>query len=160
VRYFDSGAQLGHGRIERRRLWTLDVTDSVWDDYYKLPGRCQVMRIERDRETVKTGEKSNEVAYAITSLPAQRADAQQLSQLIREHWHIENCNHYVRDFTYDEDRCRARVGNLPQNLAALTNIAISIIRLQGRFEFIPESNRYFAAHSQEALDLILKPLPN
>ncbi len=118
--------------------------------------------IERDRETIRTGEKSTEVTYAATSLPAQRADAEQLSALIREHWHIENCNHHVRDFTYDEDRCRARVRNLPQNLAALTNIAISIIRLHGRFEFIPEVESAFrrtrpggiGSDSQAAAELI------
>ena len=45
--------------------------------------------------------------------------------------HIENRLHYVRDFTYDEDRCRAYVRHLPRNLACLTNAAISL-------EFIEE----------------------
>lgn len=160
VRYFDSGVQSGHGRLERRRLWAVDVTDPLWDGYMDLPGRCQAMRIERWRETIKSNKQSTEIAYALTSLPAHRADAKQLNTLVREHWHIENSNHYVRDFTYDEDRCRARVRNMPQNLAALTNLAISIIRLQGKFDYIPQSNRYYAARTQEALDLILKPLPS
>ena len=43
----------------------------------------------------------------------------------------------MRDFTYDEDRCRAHVGNLPPNLACLTNAAISIVRHAGRFEYLP-----------------------
>ena len=39
--------------------------------------------------------------------------------------HIENRLHYVRDFTYDEDRCRAYVRHMPRNLACLTNAAIA-----------------------------------
>lgn len=29
---------------------------------------------------------------------------------IRGHWAIEDRLHYVRDLTYDEDRCRVRTG--------------------------------------------------
>ena len=75
----------------------------------------------------------------------------------RFHWHIENRLHYVRDFTYDEDRCQVYVRDLLRNLAALTNNAISIIRGLGQFAFVPEENRHFAARSQEALDLPLHP---
>ena len=43
----------------------------------------------------------------------------------RGHWEIENRVHYVRDFSYDEDRDRIRKGRLSRNLACLTNAAIS-----------------------------------
>ena len=32
------------------------------------------------------------------------AAGQELLDLVRNHWHIENRLHYVRDFTYDQDR--------------------------------------------------------
>ena len=47
--------------------------------------------------------------------------------------------HYVRDFSYDEDRCRAAAGHLPQNLAALSNAAISIVRVTGPLRPHPRS---------------------
>ena len=65
-----------------------------------------------------------------------------LLALVRNHWHIENRLHYVRDFTYDEDRCRAYVRHLPRNLACLTNVAIAIERCSGRFRYLPEANRH------------------
>ena len=71
-------------------------------------GRRQAFRIERERRLVKQG---------LTSLGAGQAGPEELAALVRRHWHIENRLHYVRDFTYDEDRCRVRVGNLPRNLA-------------------------------------------
>ena len=61
---------------------------------------------------------------------------------MRDHWQVENRVHYVRDFSYDEDRCRASVRNLPRNLAALSNAAISIVRMRGEFKYIPPANRH------------------
>ena len=61
----------------------------------------------------------------------------------------------MRDFTYDEDRCRAYVRHLPRNLSCLTNAAIAIVRCDGRFRYLPEANRHYAARAQDALDAIL-----
>ena len=89
------------------------------------------MRIEREREILKTGKSSIEVTWSLTSLGTDRAGPEELLALVRNHWHIENRLHYVRDFTYDEDRCRAYVRHLPRNLACLTNVAIAIVRCKG-----------------------------
>ena len=92
---------------------------------------------------------------SLTSLGTDRAGPEELLALVRNHWHIENRLHYVRDFTYDEDRCRAYVRHLPRNLACLTNVAIAIVRCSGRFRYLPEANRHYAARAQDALDAIL-----
>ena len=60
----------------------------------------------------------------------------------------------MRDFTYDEDRCRVDVRDVPRNLACLTNTAISIIRCQPQFRYVPEANRHFADRTEEALALL------
>ena len=144
-----------HGRIERRRCAAVDLSGAAWDGCADLHGRRQAMRIERERERVKDGSRSTEVTYCLTSLGAERAGPEQLLALVRNHWHIENRVHYVRDFTYDEDRCRAYVRHLPRNLACLTNAAIAIVRCQRRFRYLPEANRHYAARAQDALDTIL-----
>ena len=74
-------------------------------------------------------------------------------QALRIHWHIENRLHYVRDFTYDEDRCRVHVRHLPRNLACLTNVAIAIVRSNGRFRYLPEANRHYAARAPSRLPM-------
>ena len=145
----------GHGRIERRRCAVVDLSAAEWDGYANLHGRRQAMCIEREREIIKTGKRSIEVTWSLTSLGAERAGPEELLALVRNHWHIENRLHYVRDFTYDEDRCRAYVRHLPRNLACLTNVAIAIVRCDGRFRYLPEANRHYAARTQEALDAIL-----
>ena len=124
-----------HGRIERRRCATVDLSNPAWDGCADLYGRRQAVRIER--ELVKAGTTSIEVTYCLTSLGAERASPEQVLALVRNHWHIENRPHYVRDFTYDEDRCRAYVRHLPRNLACLTNAAIAIVRCKGRSATCP-----------------------
>ena len=151
----DGGWEKAHGRLERRRCAVLDLGGPQWDGYGGLHARRQAFRIERERHLVKQGAGSRETAYGLTSLGAGQAGPEELAALVRCHWHIENRLHYVRDFTYDEDRCRAHLGNLPRNLACLTNAAISIVRHEGRFEYLPPANRHYAARPQEALDAVL-----
>ena len=145
----------GHGRIETRRCAAVDLTAAKWNGRCDIFGRRQAMRVERERILVKTGEVTREVTFCLTSLAAGAAGPAKLLNLVRSHWEVENRVHYVRDFSYDEDRCRASVRNLPQNLAALSNAAISIVRLMGQFKYIPPANRHYAARPQEALDAIL-----
>ena len=157
ARRADGGWEKAHGRLERRRCAALDLGGPEWDGYGGLHGRRQAFRIERERHLVKQDAGSRETAYGLTSLGPGQAGPEELAALVRRHWEIENRLHYVRDFTYDEDRCRAHVGNLPRNLACLTNAAISIVRHEGRFAHLPPANRHYAARPQEALDAVLAP---
>lgn len=82
---------------------------------------------EVTRERTARGAKTTEVAYGVTSLPPERADAGTLLGLVRNHWAIENELHYVRDVTLGEDACRVRAGNAPQVLAALRNAVVHLL---------------------------------
>ena len=146
-----------HGRIERRRYRGQDLADPAWNGDADLHGLRQSIRIERQTWHRKTDKTTLAVCYALTSLSVEETTPDQLAAMVRQHWHIENRLHYVRDFTYDEDRSRVAVRHLPRNLASLTNVAISLIRRQSPFEGIPTANRHYAARSQSALDLLLQP---
>jgi predicted transposase YbfD/YdcC len=115
----------GHGRQERRRLQasTRLAGQLAW------PGLAQVCRL--DRTTRRHGNWVTEIEYAITSVPRSSAGAAQLLAWWRGHWGIENRSHYVRDVTLQEDACRIRNGQAPQNFAALRNVAIALLRLHG-----------------------------
>ena len=78
----------GHGRIERRRCAVVDLSGAEWDGYANLHGRRQALRIEREREILKTGKRSIEVTWSLTSLGAERAGPEELLALVRNHWHI------------------------------------------------------------------------
>ena len=70
--------------------------------------------------------------YGITSLPPGLADPAQLNHYERRHWVVEDRLHWVRDVTFHEDASQMRTGTAPRALAALRNLAISVIRLAGR----------------------------
>jgi len=120
----------GHGRIEKRTLRVRSVpADNPLPGF---PSTRQMIMIIRERLTLK-GEPIDEleVTYAITSLSRREATPRHLARLLRNHWHIENRLHYVRDVTYREDLSRVRTGSGPRVMASLRNIAIGIHRLYG-----------------------------
>jgi predicted transposase YbfD/YdcC len=145
---------LGHGRCEERRL----AASTALVGYCEWPGLQQVFRIERVICTRRKGER-REVAYGVTSLSPERADAEQLLALVREHWHIENRSHWVRDVTFDEDRSQVRRGHIPEVMAGLRNTAIALIRIAGG-KNVAAACRHYAAQPREALVLIGLPTDN
>ena len=99
----------------------------------------------------------HETVHGLSSLSFEHASAERILTLVRGHWGIENRVHYVRDVSYDEDRCRVHTGHLPRNLACLTNVAISIVRLKGRFDYLPQAHRHYARCPEQAVRHLLEP---
>jgi len=127
-------------RLERRRLTASHELAGVTD----WPGLAQVLRMQRRVIDLPTGEVRQETAYAITSLAPTRATPAQLLTLWRQHWHIENKLHWVRDVTFGEDGSTVRAGRGPQALAALRNTAISLLRHEGATNIAAACRRYQA----------------
>lgn len=147
----------GHGRLETRRCRAIGL-DRVSPDYVGMPHRRQAFRIERERKVLRTSKTTTETVFGITSLGPELASSSELLALNRGHWAIENRLHYVRDTAYDEDRNRVRAKSLRRNLASLTNAAISIVRLDGRFPYVPQAQRHFAARQGDAMSQVTRRL--
>lgn len=128
------------GRIERRVL----RASTELTGYTAWPGMAQAVCMERRVTEKASGETRTERAYAVTSLPPTAATPAQLLILWREHWHIENKLHWIRDVTFDEDRSTVRAGGIPQVLAALRSTAISVARLHGATNIAAACRRYAA----------------
>lgn len=111
----------GHGRLEKRTIRT--TTNLTKHDQWS--GLQQGFELTRERTT--KGKKTVEVVHGITSLAEDKADAQSLLELTRDHWGIENGLHYRRDVTLAEDASRVRKGTAPQVMAALRNTIIHIL---------------------------------
>lgn len=123
------------------------------------PHLRQVCRVERERTLVRGGQvvkREVEVSYAITSAPPERADAAALLRDLRGHWHIENGGHWVRDVTFDEDRCQIRSGAAPQAVAACRNLAVALLRRRpGGCANVAAALRTYAARPHDAVTLVL-----
>ena len=139
----------GHGRLETRTLecGTGLVETLTW------PGVAQVMRRTCERVVIKSGKRTVEVSYGITSLPPSAARAVHLEAIWRGHWTIENRKHYVRDVTLGEDRNQMHSGEAPRVLATLRSGLIDLWRSQG-WANIADAVRECAASVQRTLLLI------
>lgn len=106
----------------------------------------------------KTGAKvETEVVYGITSLPRERAGAQELLRLTRGHWGIENGLHGVRDGTLGEDASRIRKGAAAQVMAIVRNIAIFLFNRQGHKNAAAATHHY-VCQPEETLELVSTPV--
>src|SRR5205085_8499559 len=99
------------------------------------------------------GQRSEEIVYGVTSLSPEKADAHQLLTLMRDHWHIENGLHYVRDVTLKEDACRVRKGSAPQVLAAVRNAVVHLLAGVDAPSY-PAAIEHLQVHPELAKDLI------
>lgn len=145
----DRDTATGHGRREIRTLKILSISTGI-----DFPNAAQAMQIRRRRRRLdQPGRFTTETVYAITDLLVHQAKPMQLADWIRGHWSIENKTHWVRDVTYDEDRCQIHTGNGPQVMATLRNAAIGALRLAG-ITNIAAANRHHARDANRPLALL------
>lgn len=116
-----------HGRDETRKIW---VTTEI-NEYLDFPHVGQAFKVERITRNRKTGKKTREIAYGITSKEPDIATPEEILRDNRQHWCIENSCHYIIDWIYDEDRCRISKGYGPENISRLRRFAVGLIKSKG-----------------------------
>jgi predicted transposase YbfD/YdcC len=141
-----------HGRKTKRSLKVVQAPEWI-----AFPEATQIAQIRRSRtvKNKKTGKSKTtwEVVYLITSASREAAPPQVLATWIREHWHVENRLHWVRDVTYGEDKSLIRTGHAPRVMATIRSTAISLLRLDGAVN-IKAANRDHARFPERTLTLI------
>ena len=131
--------QHGTSRVLSHQLMRCHFPNMVGNSRAELPSHhAQILRIavihlkrviaEPQHIEKKSGIRSCEIAYGITSRTAEQADPQRILNVNRGHWTIENSCHYIIDWNYDEDRSRIRTGYGPENITRLRRFAIGVIK--------------------------------
>jgi predicted transposase YbfD/YdcC len=117
----------GHGRIEKRIISTIPAGG------INFPHVAQIIKIERFTTVIRKKKEKNRssIQYYVTSIPQDKYTTQELLEMIRGHWSIENSLHWVRDETFGEDRSQIRIGAEPRVFATMRNLAICLVRLKG-----------------------------
>jgi predicted transposase YbfD/YdcC len=113
--------ETNRGRREERFYYATPVPDDLrnpeaWRDLASVG--WVVSLTERD------GKETCEVRGYLSSL---RPHAKRLAKAVRQHWGIENSQHWVLDVVFNEDQCRARAGHEPENLAILRRLALNLL---------------------------------
>jgi predicted transposase YbfD/YdcC len=138
-----------HGRAATRTLKATEIAAGIG-----FPGAVQVLQLTRKTRHHRSDRLHTEVVYALTSLAATDAHANQIAGWLRGHWSRENRLHWVRDVTSDEDRSQNRTAGGPQVMATLRNLAISLLRLNDEPN-IASARRHHARDPQRPIALLL-----
>lgn len=148
----------GHGRRERRIVLATDGLDFIdKNERDQWSGLRAIVCVEAHREEIRTGRRSVERRYYLTSLGP---DAGVLQRLIRSHWSIENQSHWVLDVTWNEDASRIRKGNAAQNVALLRKLALNLLRADTTVKDSIRGKRLQATFSEEILETFLRLRPS
>jgi hypothetical protein len=114
-----------------------------------LAGVAQVVRIRCHTQEVRQGQvikETDDVRFAVTTYWPWEADPPRLLALARDHWSIENGQHYRRDRTQDEDRCPVRDATAARNLSLFRSLAIFLFKAQsgakGAQRSLPDFERH------------------
>lgn len=114
-----------HGRIEVRQCWAISDPEylATIRNRERWHGLKSLVMIISER---RSGEKSEvQTHYFITSL---ENNAGKILNAKRSHWGVENSLHWVLDIAFNEDHCRVRKDNAPQNFAVLRHMALNLLK--------------------------------
>ena len=112
----------GHGRLERRRVWTETRLNKL-ELYGTWVEANAIVRVESERHT-EAG-VSIENRYYLSS---RKLTATQAAKAIRAHWAIENVCHWSLDVTLGEDASRIADGYAAENLSLIRSVVLAAVK--------------------------------
>jgi len=124
-RYYEE-IDKSHGRINERGYRLLPITD--WLSGIEQWKDCQsVVEVTRKRSFKKKGKAQiqQEVSYYITSLGD---DVKEAARAVRNHWAIENSQHWVLDVTFKEDESQIYAEDGAKNMALFRRALLNLIK--------------------------------
>jgi len=142
----------GHGRIETRLAEIMPFSTPAFP-HIRTAVRMTRTRLEK-RRGFPNGKYSEEVSYYVATFPMEKNTPEEVNNLIRGHWAVENKLHHVKDRTMKEDRYKAKD-------AVAANVALirsCIVTLKQRFKKQGVLAKSLRGHVSKALEVLCKPL--
>jgi len=131
-------SEISRGRVETRTIRVLPAPEDLGFPYAR-----QAVLLERYVTIKKNGRwvmRNCEAVLYVTSLDSAQTSPADLLAYARGHWTVEHL-HWLRDVVWREDKSTLRTGNAPQVMSALTNLVITLFRLQGVTKITAETRR-------------------
>ena len=153
----------GHGRVETRRCWAIDVAGKGLVDEGRWPGLRSVALVETERFIAEPhaeagpaeGETETERRSLISSL---EPDAAKILEASRRHWQIENGLHWVLDVAFEEDHSQVRTQNAAENLALVRRLVASAVKQDNRVDAGTKNKRKRAGWDDNYREHLLRNL--
>ncbi|KOY63498.1 transposase [Photorhabdus heterorhabditis] len=114
--------QEAHGRREERYVFQLkpQFTPELIE---KWPTIRSIIAVERHR--TQNGKGTVDTSYYVSSLSPRHKS---LGYYIRQHWRIENSQHYILDVVFKEDDSRIVLDGAVENLALFRRIVLNLVK--------------------------------
>ena len=144
----DKNVDFGSGRIETRTCYVLKNLDFI-ENVSAWKGISSVVMIHAKRE-IKDKIQEEYRFY----LSSKDQDAKYFNRRIREYWSIENQLHWHLDISFDEDRCRTKMGNGCENHNTLRKMALQMLQQQKDKHSIKERRKKAGWNDQYLLNII------
>jgi len=128
---------------------------AVDTDVSIFPHIAQIIKCTRIyRSTKKDAPPEISVRLFGTSIRYGDKTAAQLARIIREHWSVENLNHWKRDSTlWREDRAPKRNPKGAKNLALMRNALLAVIPFE-EFDSLNDAFDYYRDNRHKSLNII------
>ena len=139
-----------HGREEIRHYLMLTNIHEQVDPTHKWSklksiGLVESVRTVDEKTTVET-------RYYISSLSN---NAKLFGESVRSHWGVENSLHWVLDVALNEDNCRIRKDNAPENFAVMRRLAVNLLGREKSNKRGVRNKQFLAAMDNEYLVKVL-----
>ncbi len=146
-----SAKQQSHGRTEQRACYVIGVPkgEKVFARWPSLRSIGMLYRHSTARDRQGQLKETHEVAFFISSLPPR---VRRLGQLLRDHWSIENSEHYILDVVFTEDASRIRSGSAPEVAAAFRRLSLNILQQDTSLKESIRGKRLCAGWDEAVLD--------
>ena len=112
------------GRVEHRRI-ELFINDAPlpkgWPDIQRL--------IRVTRWGTRQGKYYEKISLYVTSNPINCPN--KIAKMIRQHWHIENGLHWIKDVLLREDSITFNQQNSATNIGMLNSLFLNVLRMAG-----------------------------
>ena len=123
---YEEDIEKGHGRIDKRFYEVFDAQPMLkkWPEWHKIQS---VIRVTRKRDVYCRMENiyksSIETSYYVCN---RKLSAVSFGKHIRQHWYIENKQHYVKDVSFREDYNRKEYNAV--NFSLCIDFALNILK--------------------------------
>lgn len=118
--------EINRGRYEKRQVYLYEAPLSIMQDW---AGARTIIKIRRTR--IKGGNKQVKTWYYLSS---KVLSAKEFGRGIRQHWHIENKVHWVKDVVFLEDSSTIRDYKASAIMSILSTIVLNLIVKTGATE--------------------------
>ncbi|WP_025761427.1 ISAs1 family transposase [Dyadobacter tibetensis] len=119
----DISHDMGHGRGEKREVWVNENLRFI-DAHEEWTGLKSVVCVASTRWI--HGKIQFDKRYFISSLTGKTA--REMGEYVRNHWGIENQQHWHLDLTFYEDRSSCRQDHAPRNLTTIRKTALALLQ--------------------------------